>query len=66
MEMEENRYTGVTQFFELFQTALQESYSNPSSKAACNVLWDDNAIKFSFNLVEKKQGKKIRNQSDLL
>ena len=53
MEIEENCYNNVAQFFELFQATLQKSYYNLSSKITFNVLWSDNSIKLSFNLVEK-------------
>ena len=62
MEIEENCYNNVAQFFELFQATLKKSYYNLLSKITFNVLWADNSIKLSFNLVEKKNG----NQSDLL
>ena len=54
MEIEENCYNNVAQFFELFQATLKKSYYNLLSKITFNVLWADNSIKLSFNLVEKK------------
>lgn len=53
MEIEENCLTMFAQFFELLQATLQKSYYNLLSKITFNVLWADNSIKLSFNMVEK-------------